>query len=233
MNKKTIKQYALGHVDAYTFELAQEIFLDYGAHRFTEDTIARANAEAKRLGKLGLKKSGASDLDYGSVVNALTYKAKSISEMKKIFAKCCAKESDQYTEKMQLFYDAMLKVIEHTNDPKYSAEYNDAWKVEEHVGTEDRGWWRVLEAIKGGSYFSCFDLARDMLMAEIFYNSGAITEAEYNAHVVKRTLKMMASKSFSNEKGLPDYNALTTYLDAEHNEKYLDMNIINAVKEVA
>ncbi len=233
MTKKEIKQYALGHVDAYTYELAQEIFIDYGAHRFSKDTIARANAEAKRLGNLGLKKSGASDLDYGRVVNALTYKAKSISEMKKIFAKCCAKESDQYTEKMQVFYDAMLKVIEHTNDLKYSAKYNNVWKVEEHVGTEDRGWWRVLEAIKGSSYFCSWDLARDMLMAEIFYDSGAITEAEYNAHIVKRTLKMMANKRFANEKGLPDYNSLTTYLDPEYNEKYLDMNIVNAIKEVA
>ena len=233
MNKKKIKQYALGHVDAYTYELAQEIFIDYGAHRFSKDTIARANAEAKRLGKLGLKKSSTSDLDYGSVVNNLTYKAKSIAEMKKIFAKCCAKNSDQYIEKMQVFYDAMLKVIEHTNDLKYSAEYNDAWKVKEHCGTEDRGWWRVLEAIKGGSYFCAYDLCRDMLMAEIFYDSGAITESEYRAHIIRRTLKMMANKRFANEKGLPDYDALTTYLDPQYNEKYLDMNLVNAVKEVA
>jgi len=44
---------------------------------------------------------------------------------------------------------------------------------------------------------------------------------------------MMANKRFVNEKGLPDYEALTTYLKPEYNDVYLDMNLVNAVKDVA
>ena len=181
MNKKTIKNYALDHCIAYTFELAQEQFRLHGEMSFTKATQNKA---------------------------------------KKSFEKSWMAEDGHYTTSTDINYENNV-----CKDIEYPAT--------DHGGTEDRGWWRVLEAINGGLYFCSFDLGRDMGMAKTFYESGAITETKYRAHIVRRTLKMMANGRFTNDNGLPCYKALTSYLKPEYNELYLDMNLVNTIKEVA
>jgi hypothetical protein len=235
MNRKTIKQYALTHAQAYAFELAQELF-----NQTTKAFSDNIKKEATKLAKNGYwPDEPASDLDYARALTTLTDTAKNIDELTHAFACGCNKDDNwqlriqEFTDRLQNFYDAMVKVIEHSHKDTSKHEEGGYQGVTEHGGTECRGWWRVFDAIKGDNYFSAFDLGRDMGMAEEFYDAGAITEAQYRAHIVRRTLKMMANKRFVNEKGLPDYEALTTYLKPEYNDVYLDMNLVNAVKDVA
>jgi len=235
MNKKTIKQYALTHAQAYAYELAQELF-----HQSTNAFSDNIKKEATKLAKSGHWPTEAPcDLTYAHALTTLTDTAKNITELTHAFACGCNKSDNwpiriqEFTDRLQNFYDAMVLVIDETHRNASKHEEGGYQGVTEHSGTECRGWWRVFESINGEPYFSDFDLGRDMSMAEDFYDAGAITEQEYRAHIVRRTLKMMANSRFSNDNGLPDYNALTSYLKPEYNEKYLDMNLINAIKEVA
>jgi len=230
MNKKTIKQNALGHCIAYTHELASAKYRLQGEMPFT---ILTQNKAKKRFQDSWMARDGhyttATDLDYGDVISDMVLKAKTIAECKSLYARAHRQYFEQDLISIQNFYDAMLCVIDYENNVCKDIEY----PTQDHTGTEDRGWWRVLDSINAGSYFCAWDLGRDMAMAETFYKSGAITKLKYNAHIVRRTLKMMSNGRFVNDKGLPDYNALTTFLKPEYNEKYLDMNLINAIKEVA
>jgi hypothetical protein len=235
MNKKTIKQYALTHAQAYAFELAQELF-EQTTNAFSENI----KKEATKLAKNGFwPDEPASDLDYATAIIRLTDTAKNINELTHAFACGCNKDDNwqwriqEFTDRLQNFYDAMVKVIEHSHKDTSKHEEGGYQGVTEHGGTECRGWWRVFESIHGLPYFSAFDLGRDMGMAEEFYDAGAITEAQYRAHVTRRTLKMMSSREFCNEQGLPCYKTLTSYLKSEYIDLYIDMNLVNAVKEVA
>ena len=235
MNKKEIKQYALTHAQAYAYELAQELY-NQSTNAFS-DNIKKEATEIAKNGHWPLE--AASDLDYAHALTTLTDTATNISELTHAFACGCNKEDNwqlriqEFTDRLQNFYNAMVLVIDHSHKDTSKHEEGGYQGVTDHGGTECRGWWRVFESINGESYFSAFDLGRDMGMAEEFYDAGAITEAQYRAHVTRRTLKMMASRSFCNEQGLPCYKSLTSYLKSEYIELYLDMNLVNAVKEVA
>tara|TARA_R110000803_G_scaffold67365_3_gene129068 strand:+ start:496 stop:1188 length:693 start_codon:yes stop_codon:yes gene_type:complete len=230
MNKKTIKNYALDHCIAYTFELAQEQFRLHGEMSFTKATQNKAK---KSFEKSWMAEDGhyttSTDLDYGDVICTMVSKAKTIAECKSLYVKAYRQNVEGDLISIQNLYNAMLCVINYENNVCKDIEY----PATDHGGTEDRGWWRVLEAINGGLYFCSFDLGRDMGMAKTFYESGAITETKYRAHIVRRTLKMMANGRFTNDNGLPCYKALTSYLKPEYNELYLDMNLVNTIKEVA
>lgn len=235
MNKKTIKQYALTHAQAYAYELAQELY-NQSTNAFS-DNIKK---EATKLAKNGhWPDEPASDLDYATALTTLTDTAKNISELTHAFACGCTKEDNwqrriqEFSDRLQNFYDAMVLVIDHSHKDTSKHEEDGYQGVTEHGGTECRGWWRVFESINGEPYFSAFDLGRDIGMAEEFYEAGAITEAQYSAHITRRTLKMMSNSRFCNDRGLPCYNALTGFIKPEYHDVYLNMNLVNSVKEVA
>jgi hypothetical protein len=118
--------------------------------------------------------------------------------------------------KAKEFYQAMLKVVPHLKHFK------------EHGGTECRGWYRVWAAITQESgYFCSFDLGRDAGMAIDFVTHGAVTAKQYQAHVTKRTLKMMAATMTD---GRVDTAKILDYFSAEYRDQCLDMSLVRAVE---
>lgn len=118
--------------------------------------------------------------------------------------------------KAKEFYQAMLKVVPHLKHFK------------EHGGTECRGWYRVWAAITQESgYFCSFDLGRDAGMAIDFVTHGAITAEQYQAHVTKRTLKMMAATM---TEGRVDTAKILDYFAEEYRDQCLDMTLVRAVE---
>ena len=118
--------------------------------------------------------------------------------------------------KAKEFYQAMLKVVPHLKHFK------------EHGGTECRGWYRVWAAITQESgYFCSFDLGRDAGMAIDFVTHGAVTPKQYQAHVTKRTLKMMANTM---RDGRVDTAKILDYFAVEYRDQCLDMALVRAVE---
>ena len=103
-------------------------------------------------------------------------------ELEKIFGK-----KHRFRARVTAFFNAMLKIVDQLHYPIYS-------------GTECRGWYRVFESITGErEYFSEFDWARDVWMAETFVKAKVVTEEQFNSWRTRLTLQMIAARCVTPE----------------------------------
>jgi hypothetical protein len=88
--------------------------------------------------------------------------------------------TEAYLTAVRSFYEAMLKVCAHIEQ---------VWKEDSyHAGTDDRNWYRVWWEITGyhngeyKGYFSGGDSARDQRYANVFADTGACTQQQYERY---------------------------------------------------
>lgn len=209
----TTTQYALTHVKEYIFEIVQyerdiECYFSDDFKKVVDKEVAKMKSEDNFY----------ADLAYADIVTDTIRECKTIKQILSVLEQCFKEHYfGKIDWRIEGFFKAMKAVVPHL-------EYKD------HGGTEDRGWWRVYGEIIGfDPYFCSFDLGRDMMMAKKFYDSGAITQEQYNNHVTKRTLAMMRSVYFQTD-GQPDAEKVLNYVKDEYRtSEFFDMRFIDAI----